>query len=195
MAEIIAQTARLLLRTEAAGDQRIWREQINLPIVMAHLGGVWTDEQIAQHFRRMADDRTRHGFSFMLLERRSDGMLIGHCGLTLIESAEAPAPLRDQMQIGWLLRPDCQGQGYALEAARRVVSLAFERFGASTLFGQTSQGNAPSLRLMDRLGMTRRADLDYIDPAYPPKDNPTIIHELSGTRWRAGDIAKETLQP
>ena len=195
MAEIIARTERLLLRTEAEGDQRIWREHMNRPAVMAHLGGPRTDEQIAENFQRMADNWARHGFSFMLLERRSDGLLLGHCGLALIEPAEAPAALHGQMQIGWMLRPDCWGQGYALEAARRVTALAFERFGATTLFGQTSQGNAPSWRLMERLGMRRRADLDYSDPAYPPDDNPTIIYELSGARWRAGDIAKETLQP
>lgn len=195
MVEIIARTERLLLRTEADGDQRIWREHMNVPVAMAHLGGLRSDAQIAESFQRMADGWAEHGFSFMLLERRSDGLLIGHCGLALIEPAEAPATLSGQMQIGWMLRPDCWGQGYALEAARCATALAFERHGAPSLFGQTSQGNIASWRLMERLGMRRRADLDYSDPAYPPEDNPTIIYELSGARWRAGDIAKETLQP
>ncbi|HWJ71107.1 MAG TPA: GNAT family N-acetyltransferase [Sphingobium sp.] len=195
MAEIIARTERLLLRTEAAGDQHIWRAHINVPAAMAHLGGVRTDDEIAAKFQRNADRWARHGFCGMLLERRSDGLLLGQCGLGRIERDEAPAGLRGQMEIGWMLRPDCWGQGYALEAARCVVALAFERYGAATLFGQTSQGNSASLRLMARLGMTRRADLDYVDPIYPPGDNPTIIHELSGARWRAGETAKETPEP
>ncbi|HZV18953.1 MAG TPA: GNAT family N-acetyltransferase [Sphingobium sp.] len=195
MAEIIARTERLLLRTEAEGDQRIWRNHMNDAAVMAHLGGPRTDEQIAESFRRMADGWAQHGYSFMLLERRADGLLIGHCGLAPIEPDEAPPALHGQMQIGWMLRADCWGQGYALEAALCVTELAFERFGAPTLFGQTSLGNVPSWRLMERLGMSRRADLDYVDPAYPPQENPTIIYALSSAHWRAADTEKEKPHP
>ncbi|OJY69713.1 MAG: hypothetical protein BGP16_08160 [Sphingobium sp. 66-54] len=195
MAEIIARTERLLLRTEAEGDQRIWRQHMNVPAVMAHLGGPRTDAQIADTFARMAENRARDGFSFMMLERRSDGLLIGHCGLARIEPDEAPAALHGQMQIGWMLRADCWGQGYALEAARCVAALAFERYGAATLFGQTSLGNAPSWRLMERLGMIRRADLAYVDPAYPPEENPTIVYDLTAARWRAGIPTKKEPQP
>jgi RimJ/RimL family protein N-acetyltransferase len=191
---IIARTERLLLRTEAGGDQAVWRDHMNATAVMAHLGGPRTAEQIAQSFQRMAEGWVQRGYSFMLVERRSDGLLIGHCGLGLIDVPEAPAELQDQMQIGWTLRPDCWGRGYALEAARAVSRLAFDRFGAQTLFAQTSQSNGPSWRVMERLGMVRRADLDYVDPVFPAEDNPTIIYELSGARWRAGETAKEDME-
>jgi hypothetical protein len=38
---------------------------------------------------------------------------------------------------------------------------------------------------MERLGMVRRADLDYPDPDYPPQDNPTMVYALDATAWRA----------
>ena len=40
-------------------------------------------------------------------------------------------------------------------------------------------------RVMERLGMKRRADLDYADPSYPPKDNPTMIYEMTLEQWQA----------
>jgi hypothetical protein len=36
---------------------------------------------------------------------------------------------------------------------------------------------------MKRLGMTRRADLDYPDSDYPPEDNPTMVWELAREAW------------
>lgn len=183
MADIIARTQRLLLRTEAKGDQAIWREHMNVPQVMANLGGPQNDAQIVQRFARMANGWAEDGFSFMLLERLSDGMMIGHCGLSRILAERAPPTLAGQVQIGWLLRADCWGQGYAREAAAAVLTMAFEDHAMPIVYGQTSQGNAASWGLMEKLGMTRRADLDYVDPDYPPEDNPTMVYELSRARW------------
>ncbi len=185
--EMIAQTERLWLRTEAAGDQAVWAAHMNTPQVMAHLGGPRTAQQIADSFQRMADGWAQHGFSFMLLERKSDGLLIGHCGLTRIDTHAAPEALNGRIQIGWTLRADCWGQGYAMEAARAVMEMAFEKLRTRTLFGQTSEGNVASWRIMEKLGMTRRARLDYSDPDYPPQDNPTMVYAMSRDDWRAGD--------
>ena len=185
MAEIVAKTARLLLRTEAEGDQAIWHAHMNDAQVMACLGGPRTPDQIAEAFRCNADNLARHGQGYLLLERRADGLLVGQCGLSRIDTPVAPAPLRDALQIGWLLRADCWGRGYAREAAEAVRAMAFERHGAPVLYGQTSQSNPGSWRLMEKLGMTRRADLDYADPDYPPQDNPTMVYAQRRAAWRA----------
>jgi hypothetical protein len=37
---------------------------------------------------------------------------------------------------------------------------------------------------MERLGMERRAELDYPDADYPPEDNPTMVYWLRRERWR-----------
>jgi len=93
--------------------------------------------------------------------------------------------LKGQVQIGWSLRADCWGHGYAREAAEAMLRLAFGQFGLATVFGQTSESNAASWGLMKRLGMTRLAELDYFDPDYPPEDNPTMIWSLERTAWES----------
>ena len=185
MSRIIAETARLILRTEKPGDQQVWAEHMNSPAVMACLGGPRTAEAIAQSFARMADGWDAQGFSFMLLERKADGVLIGQCGISLVDSHDAPEELRDQPQIGWTLRQDAWGQGYAMEAANGVLALAFGTWDMPAVHGQTSLSNQPSWRLMERLRMTRRADLDYIDFRYPPEDNPTMVYRLDRADWSA----------
>jgi len=48
----------------------------------------------------------------------------------------------------------------------------------------TSEANIASWRLMERIGMRRRKDLDFDDPRFPPEDNPTILYSLSHGEWR-----------
>ena len=38
---------------------------------------------------------------------------------------------------------------------------------------------------MERLGMMRRHDLDYHDPAFSAALNPTIVYRISRTEWQA----------
>ena len=38
---------------------------------------------------------------------------------------------------------------------------------------------------MEKLGLSRRADLDYDDPKYPPEDNPTIVYAITRDEWLA----------
>jgi len=183
--EIILETERLLLRKEAEGDQAVWRAHMNSEQVMARLGGPRTAAQIAESFVRKAEGWARYGYSFMMIERKADGMLIGQCGLAPIDTDAAPPALRGRPQIGWTLREDCWGQGYAMEAARAVLAWAFDRIDAPIVFSQTSESNAASWALMEKLGMERLEALDYADPDYPAADNPTKIYAMTRAAWRA----------
>lgn len=190
--EVVVETQRLVLRTEAPGDQAIWFAHMNDAQVLDHLGGPVSAEQIAKSFARMADAYTKGEPTFFLVTLRSDGMLIGKCGLALIDTPGVPSALTGQIQIGWTLRADQWGRGYAREAAEAALALAFERHGASIVYSQTSERNVPSWRLMERLGLVRRADLDYVDPAFAPRDNPTILYAIDRAAWRT---RKEPIAP
>ena len=184
MAEIVAETERLVLRRELPGDYEVWLEHMNTPQVMDKVGGVKTAEQVAEDFARMAQ-AGEEDLPFVFVGLKSDGTLIGKCGLALIETQIAPDDLRNQAQIGWTLRADYWGHGYATEAARAFLALGFERFEFPVIYAQTSERNRGSWRVMERLGMTRLAGLDYDDPDYPPEDNPTMVWGLRREAWQA----------
>ena len=42
---------------------------------------------------------------------------------------------------------------------------------------------------MARLGMKRRADLDFTDPRFGPELNPSLIWRIDGADWRAAKVA------
>jgi RimJ/RimL family protein N-acetyltransferase len=69
------------------------------------------------------------------------------------------------------------------------MAMAFERCNIATLFAQTADRNRSSWRIMEKLGMHRHRALDYDDPRFETRDNPTIIYRLTQADWRAARAA------
>ncbi len=158
---------------------------MNTPEVRAHLGGVDTPEKCVQRFERQRDSWTDENGGWLAIARRADGELLGNCGFSPIDTEAAPEELRGASQIGWGLRADCWGRGYATEAALALLGQMFTRWNLPVVFAQTSDANRASWRVMEKLGMERRADLDYDDPDYPPEENPTVVYSLTRDTWEA----------
>ncbi len=178
-------TDRLVLRKWREDDLALWLAHLNTPAVKAYLGGVQDEERVATTFAKMLGAWDADGFSFLAVERREDGLFLGACGIGRVLDEPAPEPLASGLQLGWQLRQEAWGQGYASEAARAMMAFAFEHLRQDTMWAQTSERNRGSWAVMAKLGMTRRAELDYSDPAYPPEDNPAMVWSLARGTWQA----------
>lgn len=120
------------------------------------------------------------------MERKDDrghlaGEMLGFCGLKRCDAPECPA--LGEFEIGWRMREDAWGHGYAREAAQAALEAGFTRFGARLIVALTVEGNAPSWGLMKRLGMERRPDLDFFDSRYDPPCCDTILYSISRKQW------------
>ena len=185
MAEVIAETERLRLRTWDDEDEFRFYDVMNTPAVMRWLGGLQGREEWSAGYQRLRDYERDFGFTFWIVERRSDGEILGFCGL---KRANAPgAMFQGEVEIGWRLREEAWGQGYAKEAAIASLDLAFDRFQAPRVIAITSRGNLASQGLMIRLGMARREDLDFIDERFPAESdvNPQIAFVIEAADWSA----------
>lgn len=173
-------TPRLILRPPAADDLPWLLAVMNTAEVLRHLGGVPRPaEAVAQDLDAdIADFAAAQGHLRWTVWRRDSTVRVGRCGLGPLRSPVAPPDLRGQYEIGWSLAPEHWGKGYAAEAARAVLAHAFGPLGIAQVFAQTSDSNAPSTRLMQRLGFTARPELGYVDPDYPPRDNPTTVWSM-----------------
>lgn len=181
MADIVIETDRLVLRRIEEGDAEQHYRQLNTPATMEHLGGPLELHEIeAKHARSMASF-AREGFGFMLMIEKATGELVGHCGLRRLDNAHAPNT--GDFEIGWLVRDDRWRRGYASEAMRAVIDWAFSAHQAPYLVALTCQRNESSWRLMEKLGMRRRTDLDFDDPAFPPEISPTIQYSMTREEW------------
>ncbi|UVI39962.1 GNAT family N-acetyltransferase [Qipengyuania spongiae] len=183
MPDIVLETERLVLRTICEADAAEQFRLLNSPPVMHHLGGPKELHEIeARHAKAMALHAS-DGFSFLMAIEKASGELVAHCGLKRVDNEHAKNP--GDMEIGWLVREDRWRRGYAREAVEAVLDWAFTRHDAPHVVALTSMANEASWRLMEKLGMRRRADLDFEDPRFPPEENPTILYSLSREEWRA----------
>lgn len=186
VADFRCETARLILRDWRDDDWPVFWQATNTPAIMRWLGGVGDDAKRAAGQERLLSYRRDHGHTFWAVERKDDGALLGFCGLKRSNQTGGP---QGMMEVGWRLREDAWGQGYAREAAIASLDLAFDRFGADEVIALTVEGNAPSWGLMLRLGMERRADLDFASAEFDP-DNPLIIaYAIARAQWQAARVA------
>lgn len=187
MSQVIFETDRLRLREWGEGDPDRFYEIMNTPAVMRHLGGVQDRATWEAAAGRILGFQRDFGHTFWLLERESDGELIGFCGLKRVNSPGGEH-LAGQFEVGWRLRESAWGQGYAKEAAIASLDLAFGRFGAPHVVALTVEANRESQGLMRRLGMIRRRDLDFNDSRFGPELNPTIVYRIDAARWPAARL-------
>lgn len=176
------ETERLVLRDWREEDIAPFIRHLNVAPVMRWLGGVRTVEQQEKVVReRFMPWQETHGFTFWAVERKSDGALLGFCGLKVADDPQSP--VEGEIEIGWRLREDSWGQGYAKEAATASLDFAFARPEIGRVVALTVEGNRPSWGLMLRLGMVRRPDLDYDTALWA--DGTVIVHEMRRELWRS----------
>jgi ribosomal-protein-alanine N-acetyltransferase len=80
--------------------------------------------------------------------RQSDDEVVGGLMIRLLP------PYEEDLEIGWQLRPDSWGHGYAAEASRSLINWAFKN-GADELFAVARPNNARAVATASRLGMER----------------------------------------
>lgn len=177
------ETERLILRNWTEADIEPFLAHTNTPAVMEWLGGSKPEEEARDIIRsRVMRWQEERGFTFWVVERKSDGELLGFCGLKLADDQNSP--FAGEFEIGWRLRQDCWGQGFAKEAAIATLDFAFDRLGAERVLAITFRQNEASWGLMERLGMRFYPELGYDDSRFPDL-NPTIVYGIRREEWRA----------
>ncbi|MFF7047822.1 GNAT family N-acetyltransferase [Streptomyces griseorubiginosus] len=160
-------TERLVLRKFTPDDVEDRYAYQSLPEVARYLyRPPLTRQACAESIAARAGgtDWKADGDVLLLAVCRADGPgVIGEVVLTLSSAAAR------QTEVGWIVNPRHSGRGYATEAARAAVSLAFDRLQAHRIFARLDVLNTGSVRVCERLGMRREAHL--------------IDNDLDGDRW------------
>ena len=176
-------TPRLILRQ--------WRDTDREPlaalnadlVVMEHFPAPLTraesDAMVDRHTAGIDAD----GYGHWAVEVRDAGEFIGFVGLAQPSFEAAFTPCTE---IGWRLARSAWGRGYATEAARAALNVAFGPVGLDEVLSWTFEGNLPSRAVMERLGMTRDPADDFDHPRLPEGDR-VRRHVLYRIRGSAAD--------
>jgi RimJ/RimL family protein N-acetyltransferase len=151
----VIETERLLLRDWRPSDAEPFAALNADPDVARYLRGPMSrdesDELIA-HIRAHWQD---HGFGLYAVEVKETGAFAGFVGLAI------PSFLPDALpavEVGWRLARAHWGHGYATEGARACLDLGFDELGLRQIISIIDPRNTASVRVAQRLGMTRGRD-------------------------------------
>lgn len=171
---IILETKRLILRT--------WKEQdldplsaINQdPLVCEFLPKIGDRATTKTLIQRFMNHYKKYGFTAYVVELKKNGEFIGFVGL-LVTSFEAH--FTPAIEMGWRLASQHWGKGYATEAAKAVVDLAFTTLKLEEVVSFTVENNSRSRRVMEKIGMHHHPHDDFDHPKLP-KNSPLCRHVL-----------------
>jgi RimJ/RimL family protein N-acetyltransferase len=152
---IVAETERLTLRTWEDSDREAYARYCNQTRVMKWLGGVQGLKELDEDVDWFIECQQLFGHTLWVVERKGDGAFLGFVGLDrlLIENGEVSASMHDQVEVGWRLRSDVWGLGYATEAARVSLDIAFRVRRVSFVVARIHPKNDPSVRIAKKLGL------------------------------------------
>jgi RimJ/RimL family protein N-acetyltransferase len=121
------------------------------------------------------------GYGLWALELAGTGEFIGYTGLNPMPEG---VPGAGGMEVGWRLRKQFWHHGYATEAARAALEVAFDGAGLPEIWSMTAILNEPSQAVMRRLGMVRRGTFGH--PAVPADSplRPHVVYRLSRPDWQ-----------
>jgi ribosomal-protein-alanine N-acetyltransferase len=142
-------TPRLILRPWREADRAPLAAITGDPYTMRFFAAVRTPAQSDAWMDRTQAHIDRHGYGVWAAELPGTG-LIGFVGLSAIPS---DLPVAPGVELVWTLGAAWWGNGYAPEAARAAAADGFARFDLSELVAFTAAVNAPSRRVMEKIGM------------------------------------------
>ena len=144
---------------------------------MEHLSGPMT-RQASDGFARYGEAWfEREGLGLLPVVRRSDGVLLGMCGL------HRHRWYPDDVEVGWRFARHAWGAGYATEAATAWLRRGFAELGLPRAISITTLGNVRSQAVMRRLGMhvDRTATHELLDGT--PVE--VVVHVVEAGEWLA----------
>jgi len=110
------------------------------------------------------------GFGLWAVEERATGALIGRIGF--FEPDGWPG-----FELGWMLRRESWGKGYATEGARRALAHAFTAMGRTHLISLIRPDNAPSIRVAERIGERLEGRVDLFGAE-------ALVYGIDLSTWR-----------
>ena len=160
---MLIETDRLLLRPLTTADLDEVIEMHAMPEVIRTMGAY---DRLAAGARLERNERewAERGHGLVAIIERATGRFVGRSGLKYW-------PQFDETEVGWVLRPDSWGHGFATEAGQACVEWGFAALDVPYLTAMIRPDNDRSIRVAERLGMRAlRPDVLF--------DLPVVVHSL-----------------
>jgi RimJ/RimL family protein N-acetyltransferase len=160
--DVVAKAARTRytkrLRLEPIGPEHavdLWRLHRDEAVAHWH-AGAWSFAEARDAGVRMRQGWESDGVQKWIAYLRGTDDLVGRGGLSYAEVDGAR-----RLEVGWTLRSELWGAGYATEIGRAGLDFAREELGEDQVVAYTEPHNARSRAVMERLGMRYARDITH----------------------------------
>ena len=143
---------RPLEHADASALHLVWSD----PEVMRYLPGdpSASVEESAERVERHAGRFAKTGYGLCAVVEREGGRVVGVCGLFPVEW------VGPEVEVAYHFAREIWNRGYATEAARAWVDVAFARRGLNRVVALAFPANRASTRVMEKIGMRFRREVD-----------------------------------
>lgn len=142
------ETERLLLRLVSTDDAPFILKLMNSEKWIKFIGDrkVYTETEAQKYIRERMYPRYEKGYYNYLVINRQTSEKMGCCGIYKRDHLEIP-------DIGFAYLPQFEGQGFAYDAATKVMEIARQERGMTKISGITLEDNLASRKLLEKLGL------------------------------------------
>jgi ribosomal-protein-alanine N-acetyltransferase len=145
---IVLETPRLLLREFTLADVDALESVLGDPVAMQYYPAPFDRKGVEAWVARNRERYHRDGNGLWAMLLKESGELIGDCGCVLQEVEG-----RNEIEVGYHVRRDLWGHGYATEAARACMEYAFTQLGAERVISMIRAENLQSRRVAEKNGL------------------------------------------
>lgn len=144
------ETMRLCLRKLTDTDYFHLKNILqNKNLMLLGWGQTYSDEEVHNWLIKIQEQYRECGHSYYAIEEKATASFVGIAGLL-------PITIQDHSytELAYILSPDAQGKGYAVEAATELIRFGFDELGKNSIIAQFVPENTASKKVAKKIGMT-----------------------------------------
>lgn len=161
------ETSRLIFRDWTEEDLDDFRKMNSDSQVMEHFPNILSNAQTDSLYKKIQDEFKQYGYGLYAVETKDINEFIGFIGFHWANIELEFAPF---VEIGWRLKKEAWGKGYATEGAMKCLSHGFNCLGFNEVYSFTSKVNVRSENVMKKIGMSKKLEFNH-----PNIDHSSIL--------------------
>ena len=117
-------------------------------------GDGYTREESEKSLNAILKHWSKHDFGIWAITDKTNGVLIGRCGLNFIDETS-------EVEVDFVLAPNSWGKGYGTEAAKAALEYGFQKLNLQNIIALAKPENIASRRVIEKIGMQFKRNAEY----------------------------------
>jgi len=149
--------------------------------VMEHFPKLLTKNETSEFIDRLQNHYKKNGYNYFATEILKTGELIGFIGLAYQNYKTDFTPATD---IGWRLKKNAWGNGYATEGAKKCLEYGFNELNLDRIISVYTNKNKKSENVMKKIGMEKIGEFNHPKLKEYPEYEKCVCYEIKKIVWQ-----------